>query len=93
MARIVYSRGFPYGAPLVMIRGGATRDPDVKQYLREQGFRWDGTSHAWTSYMDRLDLAPVLRTLRDVHGCTVDPKDDMPAEYLIDIDSPVGARP
>lgn len=93
MARIVYSRGFPYGAPLAMIRGGATRDPDVKAYLRREGFRWDGTVHAWTTFLDRSDLVVVLRALRDEHGCQVDPKADLPREYLIDLDSPVGARP
>lgn len=91
--RVIYSRGFPYGAPLAMIRGGATRDPEVKAYLKEQGFIWDGGSYAWQHYLDRTDLGAVLKHLRDELGCEVVPKEGMDSSYLIDIDSPEFARP
>jgi hypothetical protein len=85
--KISYSRGFPYGAPLAIIRGGATRDEQVKSYLRERGFRWDGTRYAWTHYLDRSDFGPILKTLRDVFGCEVVAKADMDKNYIIDLDN------
>lgn len=91
--RVIYSRGFPYGAPLAMIRGGATRDPAVREYLRGEGFRWNPQSYAWEHYLDRRDFAPVLRHLRDRFGADVVPKEGMDASYLIDLDHPDGARP
>lgn len=91
--KIIYSRGFPYGAPLVMLRGGATRDPAVKSYIRGCGFRWDGGSHAWQTYMDRSDFGPILKNLRDGFGCEVIPKETMDESYLIDLDNPAFSRP
>ena len=85
-SRIVYARGFPYGAPLAMLRGGGTRDPQVKDYLRANGFRWDSTAHAWTHYLDREDLAAILRRLRDYHGCTIEPKANMTPGRRINLD-------
>lgn len=90
--RIIYSRGFPYGAPLATIRGGATRDDAVKSYLRAEGFRWDSSAHGWTHYLDRSDLFPILLTLRDVFGCEVLPKDTMSESYILDLDNG-GKRP
>lgn len=91
--RVVYSRGFPYGAPLVMVRGGATRDPEVKSYLKAQGFVWDGSSYAWQHYLDRSDLGPVLVHLRDELGCEVLAKEGMDPSYLLDLESPTFSRP
>lgn len=91
MAKIIYSRGFPYGAPLVTIRGGATRDADIRAYLKQQGFRWDNASHGWKHYLDRSDLFPVLLTLREC-GCEVLPKDGMDRNYVLDLDNE-GRRP
>lgn len=87
--RIVYSRGFPYGAPLVMIRGGATKDSEVKAYLKEEGFRWqmsDRPSYAWEHYLHRDDLARVLKHLRDELGCEIAAKDGMDEGYVIELD-------
>lgn len=91
--RISYSRGFPYGAPLAMIRGGATRDEAVKSFIREHGFRWNGASYAWETYLDRMDFGPILKKLRDEYGCEVVPKDGMDSNYIINLDSPCFARP
>lgn len=88
---IIYSRGFPYGAPLAILRGGATKDPAVKEFIRSHGFRWDGDIYAYTTYLDRSDFHPVLKALRDEFGCNVQPKADMDTGYLIDIDT--GQRP
>lgn len=92
--RIIYARGFPYGAPLVMIRGGATCDPEIRAYLRDEcKLTWDGTRYAWTSYLDRLDLGPILKTLRDRFGCDVMPKGGMDSNFILDLDNPNFSRP
>lgn len=86
MRRIIYARGFPYGAPLVMLRGGATRDDDVRDLLRARGYRWEMSgrgSHAWETYEDRSDLAETLTQLREL-GCEVLAKKTMDPGYLIE---------
>jgi len=86
--KIIYARGFPYGAPLVHLRGGATRDPLVKDAIKLAGFRWDSSMHAWKTYMDRLDLGTVLKALRDEFGCDIEPKDGMDENYILDLNDP-----
>lgn len=93
MAKISYSRGFPYGAPLVMIRGGATKIPAVKEFLRAEQFRWDGSTFAYTRYMDRSDFGPILKKLRDEFHCEVVPKAGMDESYVINLDDPKFGRP
>lgn len=88
LRKISYARGFPYGAPLAMVRGGATRDADVKEFLREHGFRWDGSRYAWSHYLDRVQFGSVLRYLRDNFNCEVVPKQGMDSAYLINLDDP-----
>ena len=90
--RIIYSRGFPYGAPKVMIRGGGTKDPAVLNYIKGLGFRYEGDIYAWSHYMDRSDFGPVLRILRDVYDCEVIPKDTMDKNYILDLDDPKFGR-
>jgi hypothetical protein len=92
MKKIIYSRGFPYGAPLCMIRGGGTKDPAVKKFLKDEGFRWGGR-YAWENYLNRREIGVILRTLRDRYGCEVIAKQDMDASYLIDLDSENFERP
>ena len=87
--RIIYSRGFPYGAPLAMIRGGATRIPVIKGFLKDEGFRWDGQRHAWTTYLHHDEFQPILRRLRNDFGCEVLPKSDLDPNYIIDLESVV----
>lgn len=91
--RISYARGFPYGAPLAMVRGGATKDQAVKECLAMHGFRWDGRRYAWTTYLDRQDFGRILKILRDLHGCEVVPKDGMDENYIINLDDPRFGRP
>jgi hypothetical protein len=44
----VYIRlAYPYGAPYVHVRGGATKVPEFQQFLRENGLRWDSSLHCW----------------------------------------------
>jgi len=90
--RIIYARGFPYGAPLAMVRGAGTKDPDVKQFLKAEGFRW-GSRYAWEHYLGRQEFGAILKRLRDDFGCTVEPKDDMDTNYIINLDDPKFSRP
>jgi hypothetical protein len=91
--RISYARGFPYGAPLVMLRGGATKDNAVRDFIRAEGFRWDGKLYAWSHYMDRRDFGAVLKRLRDEFDCEIVYKNDMDLNYIIDLDHPEFRRP
>lgn len=90
---LYYSRGFPYGAPLVMLRGGATKQPEIKALLKQIGFQWDGAIHAWKTYMDRHDFGTLLLTLRDEYDCNVMPKESMDHSYRIDLDDPEFGTP
>ena len=89
--KISYSRGFPYGAPLVTVRGGATKQPDVRAFLKERGFSWDSRAHGWTHYMYGEEFTEVLWHLQDTFGCTVVPKDKLDANYILDLTRPEGA--
>jgi hypothetical protein len=71
-----------------MVRGGATRFPEIKGFLKDEGFRWDGQRYAWTTYLWRAEFGPILKRLRDDFGCEVVPKDTMDANYIIDLDDP-----
>lgn len=85
--KVIYARGFPYGAPLVMLRGGGLKISGVLGYLREEGFRWQGSgrpSHAYETYLDRSDLARVLGVLRDSYGCEIFAKKGMDSNYILD---------
>jgi len=87
--KVIYSRGFPYGAPLVMLRGGGLKISGVLGYLREQGFRWqmsDRPSYAYENYMYADELRTILCVLRDSYGCEVVPKEGMDENYIIDLD-------
>src|SRR5580765_8806613 len=77
--RIIYSRGFPCGAPLVMLRGGGLNVSGVKGFLRERDFRWDYSLHAWTSYLNAPELRSLLNILRTAYGCEILPKVGMDA--------------
>ncbi len=88
LGNIVYSQGRPYGAPLVMIRGGATKVPKVKEYLKEMGFEWDSSGYrakyAWATYAPSDEwFAEVLRHLRDM-GCVIKPKEGMRKSYIVE---------
>ena len=63
MSNLIYATGRPYGAPLAMLRGGATKDPEVKAAIKDHGFGWDGTLHAWRSYMYDDEFQAVLDDL------------------------------
>lgn len=88
--KVIYSQGRPYGAPLTMLRGGATRDPDVKQYIKEVGYRWNGQRFCWEWYSpSNDDFRDILVELRDRFGCEVVPKEGLDVNYVIDLE---GAR-
>ena len=88
--RIIYSRGFPYGAPLVMLRGGGLQISGVKGYLREQGFTWDGAKHAYTNYMHAPELRTLLGILDVAYGCEIHAKEGMDANYVLHLDDHKG---
>jgi hypothetical protein len=83
--KISYSRGFPYGAPQVMIRGGGSKLAPVKTFLKARGFSWDSRMHAWTHYMYGEEFAEVLIHLRDEFGCAILPKDGLDPNYILDL--------
>jgi hypothetical protein len=84
--RIIYARGFPYGAPLAIIRGGATKLPEIKGFLKDEGFRWDGQLYGYTSYRHAEEFRQLLKRLRDDWGCEVLPKSNLDPNYIIDLD-------
>ncbi len=83
--KIIYARGFPYGAPLVMVRGGATRSPIIKQYLKSKGFVWDSYIYAWKTYLGADEFLSVLKDLHNDYGCVIKPKNDMDSSYIFDL--------
>jgi hypothetical protein len=83
--KISYSRGFPYGAPLATIRGGATKAPEIREYLKNRGFIWNPARFGWEHYLDREDFTAVLVTLRDEYDCEIVPKAGMDSNYILDL--------
>lgn len=76
MANLIYSTGRPYGAPLAMLRGGATRDPEVKDAIKAAGFHWDGVRYSWATYLYDGEFAAVLTDLAArFPEVTIRPKD------------------
>jgi hypothetical protein len=70
-----------------MIRGGATRDPDVRAFLKEKGYRWNGQRFCWEWYSpSNADFRDILVELRDRFGCEVVPKEGLDAAYVIDLE-------
>lgn len=86
-ARIIYAQGRPYGAPLVLIRGGATRLPIVRERLQQLNFQFSPERHGWATYLDTHTFAVVLRDLRDRYHCNVVPKDNLKRSYIIDLNA------
>jgi hypothetical protein len=84
MKNIIYARGFPYGAPMVWIRGGGTRDQQVKDFLKEQGYWYAPEKHGWESAAYKADLLPILLKLKEM-GYNVIPKEGMDPGYVIDL--------
>jgi hypothetical protein len=83
--KISYSRGFPYGAPLVTLRGGALKRDEVKAWVRLQGFQWNSAAHGYQHYMYGDDLRDILEHLRDHFNCEIVAKSGMDANYILDL--------
>lgn len=83
--RVIYSQGRPYGAPLVMLRGGGLKRSGVLGWLREEGFRWNSRSYAWESYKDVSDFRRILNILREAYGCEIHAKEGLDPNYVIDL--------
>ena len=84
-AKIIYKRAHPYGAPLLIIRGGGTKIAlpwfrTVKTLsLKEQPIRvfsWDDTLHGWTGYMLRDEVEALMNKFKEA-GYTVLKKDEL----------------
>ena len=84
--KVIYARGFPYGAPMVWLRGGGTRDPWVKTFLKACGFYWNPTQHGWESAMYKPELWKLLSFLQS-QGCEIQPKSGMDPNYVIDLEA------
>lgn len=62
--KAIYAQYRPYGAPKLVFRGGATRNPVVKAVLKAHGFRWDTPTKGWFAYRYDVDeIADVLESL------------------------------
>lgn len=86
--KIIYARGFPYGAPLAMLRGGGTKT--AREFLKAEGFTWDGSLHAWKHYLNAPELREILAVLQ-AQGYDVRPKDGLDPNYVIDLPEGVTA--
>jgi hypothetical protein len=81
--RIIYKRAHPYGAPLLIIRGGGTlyakewfktvKSPVNKGLARV--FSWDDRLHGWTTYMLRDEVDAMLEKFTQA-GYQVSEKDE-----------------
>ena len=77
MANLIYATGRPYGAPLAILRGGATKDEEIKDRLRSQGFIWSSDVHGWRTYMYDTEFAACInRITRDRDDIVAKPKSD-----------------
>ena len=53
---------YPYGAPMLHVRGKATFDPAIRAFLKYHKFHWDPNYHAWVGVnfnMDRKDIRDI----------------------------------
>ena len=74
---LIYATGRPYGAPLCILRGAATKDDDIKQRMYGEGFQFDRDLHGWRMYMyDSEFVESIKRIVKDRPDVTVKPKDD-----------------
>jgi predicted nucleic-acid-binding Zn-ribbon protein len=76
---IVYAIGYPYGAPLVMLRGKGTIS--AKDFIKSKGFVWNESSYVWEHYMDREEFLNILKELNTM-GYNIIPKENMRDEYV-----------
>ena len=83
-AKIIYARGFPYGAPLVILRGEGINDSKVKEFLKKNRFLWDTGMNGWSNYLNRDDFKKILLALKKM-GYEVVPKSDLDKNYIIDL--------
>ena len=63
---LIYATGRPYGAPLAILRGGATRDDEIKRRMYGEGFQYDQTLHGYRMYeYDSEFVKSIKRIVRD----------------------------
>jgi len=69
--KLYWNETRPYGAPKVTVRGGATRIPEVKDILKENGFMWDSRAHAWIGYHYGSELQAIMTQIEENTGADV----------------------
>ena len=50
---------YPYGAPMLHVRGKATFDPEIQRFLKHHGFHWEPSYHAWVGANWNTDYSPM----------------------------------
>lgn len=85
---IVFALGNPYGAPMAWIRGGGTRDQQVRDFLKSEesqcSYWWNSGKHGWETVRVEMwdtDFLADLRALKTM-GYNVKPKEGNKAESL-----------
>lgn len=79
MKNIIYSKGYPYGAPLKILRGAGTRE--IKEYLKEKGFIYDKWQFGWINYLLDIEFLEILKELK-IKGYNIIPKKDIDKNYI-----------
>jgi hypothetical protein len=82
--KVIYARGYPYGAPLLLIRGGATKHPEIVDFLKGNDFVYEGRpTYAWKTYAGLIATREILTILQDEYDCTILAKKTMDENYIL----------
>lgn len=65
---------YPYGAPMLHVRGKATYDPKVREFLKHHNFHWDTTYYAWVGVNFNMDYKDIERRDNRLNKLTPDLK-------------------
>lgn len=79
MKNIIYSKGYPYGAPLKILRGVGTKE--IKDFLKEKGFIYDKFYFGWVNYILDNEFLEILKELK-AKGYNIIPKKEMNKDYI-----------
>lgn len=83
--RVIYQRQFPYGAPVFIIRGGATKHPEVIDFLKGNGFEYESNpTYGWKGFAHATECKEILGILEEEYDCEIFYKKTMDANYILD---------